>query len=445
MKIDGIESCQDPLKTGVIRLAEEVDTISEYSFSNAHTFYLLNKFNPENGEKYLKKLWEQYSGDYDLSLDSVNIPFVAKLECENPNGDLQHGEITEVRDHILSLQQLNGRIANDPKGTPDLFWFLVQFDDIPREIERTKSYLLSNEFLSDAEVADISTIVLSLYDLNYVENEDKIRELGQTLIPSIKSLPADDRYDPYEMSRILMALPILPQETSNLEKHMVERLELFKEGQYDWWWNRDNDISSHHDLMEVDLLIGLLAVGYGPKISKEKAHRQHKIEQEHQSRNSPELAVTLPSTRFENRRTEIKSKIGQIIQSCENSLRISTLQMDMLHDDIFNRLAIDEEIDVRILTNTGTASGPRTKMKKAVMNELVDRLGGDVREDRLVHTRMVIGDSKHTVISTADLTRDQLQDSYNAGIYTKNPEVVQAATDFFESMWEDANPRGMKN
>lgn len=445
MDLDGVETCQEPVKTAVPKIAEDLDTITNYSLDHAHSFYLLNKFDEKAGDSYLDKIWEQYSGELDPLVDYMNMPFVAKLVRETPGRHLQEEKaLIEIRDEILTLQQMNGKLAGDKNATTDLFWFLVQFDDISKEIERTKQYVLSDDFLSGVSVTNISEIILSLYDLSYIEHRERIREIGEVMIPSAKSEAIGAMYDPHRISRVLMALSIIPQDTSNIVSELTTKIHKYKQEVDDWWWNREDNIPHSHFTSEVDILLGLIAVGYGPTISKEKARRERKIEQEQQSKSSPEFTTTLPSTRFEDRRTEIKSKIEHVIQSCEDSLLISTLQMDMLHDDIFNRLAVDEDISVRILTNTGTASGPRTKMKKAVMNEMVNRLGGNVREDRLVHTRMVIGDDEHAVISTADLTRDQLLDSYNAGIYTRNVDVVQEATSLFESMWDNAEPRGVK-
>ena len=449
MELDGIETCQEPVRTGVSKLAGEIDRVSDYSFTDAHMFYLLSKFDRNIGEVYLEELWEQYSGEFELHEDFADIPFVAKLERETPGRKLEQENLIELRDRVLSFQQLNGVIAGEIAGglrpTLDLFWFLVQFDDIPKEVERTKQYVLFSDFLDTASLPDISMIILSLYDLNYVENEKKIRELGDTIIPEIKTEVIDTGYDPVRLSRTLMALSKIPQDVTGLVDQIIKKVESYKKQTDKWWWETGDALPSSYLSFEVDLLTALTASGYGPTISKEEARREEKIRRERQSMGSPEFAATLPSTRFEDRRTEIKSKIEHIVQSCEDSLLISTLQMDMLHDDIFNRLATENDISIRVLTNTGTANGPRTKMKKAVMNEMVNRLDGAVREDKLVHTRMVIGDKEHVVISTADLTRDQLLDSYNAGIYTKNSDAVEEATELFESMWDKAEPRGMKN
>jgi len=130
-----------------------------------------------------------------------------------------------------------------------------------------------------------------------------------------------------------------------------------------------------------------------------------------------------------------------MIEGANDSILISTRGIDLLHDSLIDKTVIDDDIDIRILTNATSASGPRRKMKIAVMNELISRLQGNVREDELVHSRMVIVDEQEIVISSADLTRDQLYDEFNAGIYTQDQEEVEQAVEFFETMWEDADHR----
>jgi hypothetical protein len=40
------------------------------------------------------------------------------------------------------------------------------------------------------------------------------------------------------------------------------------------------------------------------------------------------------------------------------------------------------------------------------------------------------------LISSADLTRDQLMDEFNAGIWTINKEVIRKAIEFFDNIFE---------
>lgn len=130
-----------------------------------------------------------------------------------------------------------------------------------------------------------------------------------------------------------------------------------------------------------------------------------------------------------------------MIRSVSNTLRISTIRMDMLHEPIFDLVEKENDLDVKILTSTGKPSGARQKMKRAVMEEMVIRTKGGVKEHDLVHTRMIIADEDAVLVSSADLTRDQMHDEFNAGMYTTDKDTVLEAIAFFDNLWDEAENR----
>jgi len=113
----------------------------------------------------------------------------------------------------------------------------------------------------------------------------------------------------------------------------------------------------------------------------------------------------------------------------------------MLHEPIFD-LAESGGIDIRMLTSAGKEDGSRNKMKRAVMQEMIRRTDGQVKEGDLVHSRMAIVDDEELLISTADMTRDQLHDEFNVGIYTRDNESVKQAIEYFNSVWNRSEYRG---
>jgi hypothetical protein len=54
---------------------------------------------------------------------------------------------------------------------------------------------------------------------------------------------------------------------------------------------------------------------------------------------------------------------------------------------------------------------------------------------------MIIVDDKEALISSADLTRDQLIDEFNAGIWVRDKETVKRATEFFDNIWEESKTK----
>ncbi len=66
---------------------------------------------------------------------------------------------------------------------------------------------------------------------------------------------------------------------------------------------------------------------------------------------------------------------------------------------------------------------------------------GNLKTNEILHARMVIVDDKEALISSADLTRDQLIDEFNAGIWVRDKETVERATDFFDNIWEKSETK----
>ena len=60
---------------------------------------------------------------------------------------------------------------------------------------------------------------------------------------------------------------------------------------------------------------------------------------------------------------------------------------------------------------------------------------GNVVQSELIHSRMVIIDEEELLVSSADLTRDQLYDEFNAGIWTSDKETVKKAIEFFDNVF----------
>jgi len=57
---------------------------------------------------------------------------------------------------------------------------------------------------------------------------------------------------------------------------------------------------------------------------------------------------------------------------------------------------------------------------------------GNLRTNEFVHCRMIIIDENVLIVSSADLTRDQFFDEFNAEFYTRDKESIKKANSFFE-------------
>jgi hypothetical protein len=55
---------------------------------------------------------------------------------------------------------------------------------------------------------------------------------------------------------------------------------------------------------------------------------------------------------------------------------------------------------------------------------------------------MLIVDDKEMIISSSDLTRDQLFDEFNAGVFVTDSKRISAAVEYFENAWSQSDQFG---
>ena len=67
-------------------------------------------------------------------------------------------------------------------------------------------------------------------------------------------------------------------------------------------------------------------------------------------------------------------------------------------------------------------------------------LGRYFKTEELLHARLYIVDNE-VLISSADITPEQLEKEFNVGIWTKDEETVEKATKFFENIWKASNSK----
>jgi hypothetical protein len=126
-----------------------------------------------------------------------------------------------------------------------------------------------------------------------------------------------------------------------------------------------------------------------------------------------------------------------MIQKAKNELRISSPFIDMYYEDIINKIQENPNLMVRLITRPkGEIKGLREKIANNVIDMLNTVTRGNVIQSRTVHSRMVIVDDNELLVSSADLTRDQLFDEFNAGIWTTDKEAIKRAVDFFDNIFQ---------
>jgi len=116
--------------------------------------------------------------------------------------------------------------------------------------------------------------------------------------------------------------------------------------------------------------------------------------------------------------------------------------MDMMYEDIVNLAENNPDLSIKLITRPSKdIKGTRERIARNVLDLLKMATKGDLKTNEILHARMIIVDDKEALISSADLTRDQLIDEFNAGIWVRDKETVKRATEFFDNIWEESEKK----
>ena len=448
-----LSTCSKRFQKSVNYLESNLGSQSSLTLYSMPAYYALYQYHPDQAVDLLNNVEEFSESIQNAALyDPDDLAYLAEIARNEEMNDSVVNLLDRVKEFYLSRQSNSGRIESEYQGTGGPLLFLStwcpedpqldrSFDFIPEEIEH---------FNELDRIYPIILCIDALCTRDYFGNLEKIQSLSDWLV---KELENKDTFGAgwdevvYFGERMLNALTKLPGNYEGLKSDILAEfpdIETRDDSLYMVAPKDDDSPSSKASLSELgSYILGLRHAGEGQTLTKVEADWEKELEQKRAARDRPNFSSTLPTTSLHSRSTDIQRKAEMMINRSEDQLRISTLRIDVLHNLLVDK--IEQGVKVEIVTSSGVASGDRKKMKKAVMNELVKRTEGNVRESDLNHSRFIIQDEEAALISSADLTRDQLYDSYNSAIYTKNPETVCEAVRFFDKIWADSSPRGTKN
>jgi hypothetical protein len=189
-----------------------------------------------------------------------------------------------------------------------------------------------------------------------------------------------------------------------------------------------------------DLLISMLAMGDGPKISVD-AHENSVMKMEQRIRKqTPQFLHTSPLFPDSVPVRQIHDKVHKMLHEARSEIRISSPFIDILYEDIINIGKENPDLVIKVITRPKREpTGLRDRIARNVIDLLNTATRGCVFQTELVHARLVIIDKNQVLISSADLTRDQLYDEFNAGLWTSDKAVVEKATEFFDNIYNLRN------
>lgn len=429
-----LDTSSQAVRAGVQFLEDEFE--EEMTSPNMAIYhYVLDQFNCPPPEQFLNNWWENEGDPKVLAFEeSPTLALIANLlfEYSGQTCEDSYQHLDWLCSVVKSNQSVEGDFALSAYNVGGPLWLLSQVDPEGEAVRRTLEYIQDNTFRSNywLEREDAAAAILGLCNLGYYQHEDLIHRIGERLIKSIKDVDRENRY-PSRTQGWLEATAIGRLSTApDLLNDLVEDLTAKQESEGSWGSNI---------IATARAVQSLIAAGQGPKVSAFQRNWEIQKATQRQERSKPKLVRTVPIDPTAPYSAEIQTEAERLIKSATENLRINSLYIDMLYETIIDKQIANPDVDIRILTRGRDLSGNRQRIKKDVLDALIEQTDGSVREHHRLHSRMIISDQEAVMVSSADLTRDQLRDEFNAGILAHDNDTVTKAIEYFDQIWEEAD------
>ncbi|MFQ5980430.1 MAG: phospholipase D-like domain-containing protein [Candidatus Heimdallarchaeota archaeon] len=286
--------------------------------------------------------------------------------------------------------------------------------------------------------------LLALYDYDPDKYSIVIQKLHDFLTENITDKGyielEKDKYDEYHnrLDSTSLALQALSR-TLGVDNEILRRIKDWlreQQNQDGSWGKPEGYISS-----TSNAVLGLITAGEGPKISKEEWEQKEVAYQRLLKKNKAHVFTTNPLTST----LEIKSKIEEMIKGATNRLWIYSRYITQYWTDIISLKRDRPHVDIKIVTvplkEKRNYRGNGKKFLGPAFDALQKTLGGNLKTTPLLHARCVISDDM-ILISSTDLTDEQLEREFNLGVLTRDSEAVLRTIQIFERFWSEIDRSG---
>ena len=434
-----LETCSAEVRRGVEWLKSNVD-VDAAGARYPEAFYVLKKFDPELVEKYLERVKDEsfcYTSEW---LEEGVFWFLAKLGLNS---------LPDYKDE-LSLtknnQTRNGQIYN-PDTHVDVLRTLVLLEPNSDYTEKAVHYLIDTP--EEWGVTEIAVGVLALTELDYDQYQPEIYTGIDRLLDYKNEDGGFGSSGTSDIFTTSWAIQAISRIKGSYDPSVQDAINWLKQQQNDngsWMPPNTNDKLAQY-LKHTDLtayaLLALISVGDGPKISLAEVEWKEALLNQKIERTKPHFVHTSPIFDQKIHVKDIYTKIRDMLNSAETEIKILSPFVDVIYEDIVNLAEKNPDLSIKLITRPSRdIQGMRARIARNVLDLLKIATRGNLKTNEILHARMIIVDGKEALISSADLTRDQLIDEFNAGIWVRDKETVERATEFFDNIWEESETKG---
>jgi hypothetical protein len=388
-----LETCSEEVRTAIKWL--ETQLLKEFLDASKSEEFWLDDNGPEGFDDYFfydpGLLW--YLSKIGLRENEffkrVLEVFIKKLQTRE--GRIPTGG--EDRGHNRSLRVL---ISVEPHSEATELAVRNFLNDLGKFLEELKStdyfHIRSSLF------KDLAIGVLALCEFDYLKFKETIGDLGNFL----KSEQKEEGYW-NEIIELRDGTALLPTEETSIiiealsrvfgpsDESVIRAVEWLKK-------HRKEDGSWENIHNTAYACLALISAGEGPKASLEEIEWNEMLTKQKLELTKPKFVQTSPNLDVKIITHPIKGKMKQKYE------------------------------------------GEGEKFVVPAFDALQRLLGKGFKPEPLLHARLYIIDNE-VLISSADITSEQLEKEFNAGIWTRDEETVEEAIKFFDNLWNASNDK----
>ena len=431
-----LESSSKEVQLGIKWLeesAKEIGSNEGYSCKDAKIYYLFMKVDSPLLKEFLLASEKDTFWDIDWFMDDLHLFWYLVKMGLNSNK-----YFNETFDYLIKDNQtVRGYIhSNNCKHVAPLR-VLILLEPNSECSRMAIKYFFENlhdytdcNYMYDYETLALGILILSELDFykykNLLENLcDNLKEL-QNEEGSWGDVSNSTIHKIILSSAILNAISKVFDKSDSSVKKCIDWLKKIQESNGSW----ENRLD-----ITACAILALIYAGEGPKISLEEYENEIMLNQQIVHRAQSHFVSTLPPE------TQIKDKLKEMLNKASSRVLICSRFITEFWADIVKLKNDKPTIDLRILTVPKSEGkqykGSGKKFIEPAFDGLQRTLEGNFRTNALLHSRLYIIDDE-VLISSADITPEQLEKEYNAGVWTKDENALKKATEFFEQIWEDS-------
>ena len=436
-----MEHCSSEVRKGVKWLESYLtNIISKYKENNenidliryAECFYCLYLIDSPLSSEFIEasnneKFWS--SGEDYLWDDSHTLYYLAKLGL-----DKNKYFRVAIQKYIKDEQTVRGYIQSNMVPHTGPMRALVSSEPESESTKLAVKFFIQNYADFENDPKELSIGILALCEYDFYKYFDIIKGLGEIL----KKEFSEEGH--IKTDNILM-IPYTGLALQTLSRVFGNNEVILKKG-IDWLKGNQNQDGSWGEKKYKDehtsaALLCLISAGEGLKISKEEWKQKESLYIQKLNLAKSTIVVTSPF----NGEFEIKRKIKDMIDGAHTRLWICSRFITEYWTDLISLKKNKPEVDIKIITIPKKEAKERyigngKKFVEPAFDALQRLLGNNLKATSLLHARCIITDDI-VLISSADLTEEQMEKEFNLGICSKDPEAVKKSVEIFEDLWNN--------